>query len=642
MSIAVLNQVYGEVRRLSIAGSNLASGDFRLKKLIDPLRQSAQKAPVFGKVADAIQKVVDSDQQNSAETLLELTTLTTAILYTQGETGVEGKLTKLNSQDLGLTVSNTSARVLKPLIEALTSTGSGRLEIIRDAHERGAFQDLRLIKHAIAAIEDKYSEIADYVADNILPIYGRAIYSEILEGFDPNGKGDDARRLKLLHRLDPEASRSVVDNALENGSLDVRLEAINCLKGREDAVEFLLQQVNAKSRDARKAALSALTPIEKPEAIEALIGAVSSADLELISGSIWANRNKKLLQHIVVEAERQLDALLSPQDAKPTPAKTKTSKTAKKTQATTKTSDPTAALLRFYHLLAAFRGRTDKAAVDFLMRCFSHHDDLLKLKANSIDGIGLNCRVAEMMLLSGSHETLSRLVESGTNVIPELIEFNFLATCRMESPAKVYESFRDGYANRPKGKTKSDKAAREISEAIGNALKGTCSPRRWGHYWIQTDGNDDSPVNINFEIKLDPRWLDEAIKLDDLTVILVIAEYPHQGVWKFLSDYVDTELKKSTWNPSHVLDDIIACMIRTEHPEVVDKMLAILTRTNKSKTIGYLSYSLNRHIPNLPATAIEPLEAMIPEINEKMVDIFVSSLDALKQKHKLNDLNGNH
>ncbi|MCA8988955.1 MAG: HEAT repeat domain-containing protein [Planctomycetaceae bacterium] len=634
MSIAVLNQVYGEVRRLSIAGSNLASGDFRLKKLIDPLRQSAQKAPVFGKVADAIQKVVDSDQQNSAETLLELTTLTTAILYTQGETGVEGKLTKLNSQDLGLTVSNTSARVLKPLIEALTSTGSGRLEIIRDAHERGAFQDLRLIKHAIAAIEDKYSEIADYVADNILPIYGRAIYSEILEGFDPNGKGDDARRMKLLHRLDPDASRSVVDNALENSSLDVRLEAINCLKGREDAVEFLLQQVNAKSRDARKAALSALTPIEKPEAIEALIRAVSSADLELISGSIWANRNKKLQQHIVEEAECQLDALLNPQSAKPAPANTKTSRAAKKTQSTTKTSDATVEVFRFYHLLAAFRGRTDKAAVDFLMRCFSHHDDLLKLKANSLDGVDLNCRVAEMMLLSGSKETLAKLVESGANVTPELVEFSFLATCRMESPAKVYESFRDGYANRPKGKTKSDKAAREISEAIGNVLKGTCSTRRWGHYWRQADGDEVSQENLYLDIKLDPRWLDEAIKLDDLAVILEIAESPHQGVWKFLSDYVDTELKKSTWNPSHVLDDIIACMIRTEHPEVVDKMLAILTRTNKSKTIGYLNYSLNRHIPDLPATAIEPLEAMIPEINEKMVDIFVSSLDALKQKHK--------
>ena len=51
MSIPVLTQVYDEVRRLSIAGSVVAAGDFRLKKLIPPLEAAGQKAPVFA--ADA-------------------------------------------------------------------------------------------------------------------------------------------------------------------------------------------------------------------------------------------------------------------------------------------------------------------------------------------------------------------------------------------------------------------------------------------------------------------------------------------------------------------------------------------------------------------------------------------------------------
>jgi hypothetical protein len=45
MSIAVLNEVYSEVRRLAIAGSVVAPGDFRLKKLVEPLKKAGAKAP---------------------------------------------------------------------------------------------------------------------------------------------------------------------------------------------------------------------------------------------------------------------------------------------------------------------------------------------------------------------------------------------------------------------------------------------------------------------------------------------------------------------------------------------------------------------------------------------------------------------
>ena len=88
MSMQILTQVYDEMRRLAIAGSVVAAGDFRLKKLIAPLEQAGAKAPVFARVAEAVKKVVDGDRANLRRTaLLELTTLVNAILYTQGETG---------------------------------------------------------------------------------------------------------------------------------------------------------------------------------------------------------------------------------------------------------------------------------------------------------------------------------------------------------------------------------------------------------------------------------------------------------------------------------------------------------------------------------------------------------------------------
>src|SRR5262249_42243433 len=101
MSIPVLVQTYDELRRLAIAGSVVAPGDFRLKKLVPQLEQAGQKAPVFAKVSEAVRRLIDSDEKSSACALLEVTTLVNAILYTQGETGSDGDFAPIRTIDLG-------------------------------------------------------------------------------------------------------------------------------------------------------------------------------------------------------------------------------------------------------------------------------------------------------------------------------------------------------------------------------------------------------------------------------------------------------------------------------------------------------------------------------------------------------------
>src|SRR5437870_3853547 len=110
MSITVLNQVYDEARRLAVAGSVVARGDFRLMKLLPPLEQAGTKAPVFAKIAESAKAVVEGPEAASAQSLLELTSLVSAVLYTQGETGHAGKLEPIETVDLGGSVSQTSAR----------------------------------------------------------------------------------------------------------------------------------------------------------------------------------------------------------------------------------------------------------------------------------------------------------------------------------------------------------------------------------------------------------------------------------------------------------------------------------------------------------------------------------------------------
>src|SRR4051794_39575134 len=172
MSLALIQESAKEARRLSIAGSSLAVGDFRLKKLIAPLEQAGAKVPVFAQVAKSMSDLVNGKEADSAMHLLSLSTLLNAILYTQGQTGTDGSIQKLELYSASSCTTRTPARVLKPIIEALTNTGGGRFEIVKSAVERGAFNDLRLIEPAIYALDDNYPELADLVAKKILPAYG--------------------------------------------------------------------------------------------------------------------------------------------------------------------------------------------------------------------------------------------------------------------------------------------------------------------------------------------------------------------------------------------------------------------------------------------------------------------------------------
>src|SRR5690348_1044843 len=119
MSLALIQESAKEVRRLAIAGSPLAVGDFRLKKLIGPLEQIGAKVPVFAQVAKAIGELVNGTEAASAAHLLSLSTLLNAILYTQGQTGTEAGFVELELSSASTSATRTPARVLKPIIEAL-------------------------------------------------------------------------------------------------------------------------------------------------------------------------------------------------------------------------------------------------------------------------------------------------------------------------------------------------------------------------------------------------------------------------------------------------------------------------------------------------------------------------------------------
>ncbi len=325
-----------------------------------PLEQAGQKAPVFAKVAEAVNRLAESREQTSAAALLELATLVNSILYTQGETGVQGELTPLPSVALGRPRTQASARMLKPLQEALSTTGSGRLEIIRDGYERGAFHDLRLIAPALAALDDSYAEIADLVAQKILPLYGPAIVPELQTNFDTRGRGGHVRRLVLMHRLDPESARPYVQRSLEEGSPEMRVAAIGCLGDSPDDLPFLLEQAKSRAKDVRAAALKALGRSGMDEAARVLCDAIQRADLALAVEPLQQSRHPAVIGSLLDEAEKQSSVLIAGKE-----------KDAKKVGQQNE---------RMVLLLECLEGREDARTEKLLLTMFEHLGPLAAIK----------------------------------------------------------------------------------------------------------------------------------------------------------------------------------------------------------------------------------------------------------------------
>ncbi|MEZ6091578.1 MAG: hypothetical protein R3C05_26900 [Pirellulaceae bacterium] len=298
MSLAVLNQVYDETQRLAIAGSNLAAGDFRLQRLIEPLRQSALKAPVFGQVADAVARLIEAPSDDAAQALLDLGSLVTAILYTQGQTSIDGDWRDVQASKIHLPPMEIVASRLKPLMEALRSTGSGRMDVVRRALDDGHFNDLRVVPLAIHALDDTYSELADFIAQRVVPGYGQAVVPLLRERIDIHGRGGDARRLRILHQLDPSTARPFVLDAVANGSKETKLAAVGCLGDAADDVEALHALAAGRSTPLRRLALQRLATYSDEATIALLLKAIQSADAEVIAPAVAANPSPILLTQL--------------------------------------------------------------------------------------------------------------------------------------------------------------------------------------------------------------------------------------------------------------------------------------------------------------------------------------------------------
>ncbi|OBR69460.1 hypothetical protein A7K91_10100 [Paenibacillus oryzae] len=305
MSVALLKELYNETTRLYIAGSDLASGDFRLKRLIPQLMQAGEKAPVFKKLGEGAQELVEpsaEDGRSSALKLQELTLLLSSVLHTQGSFAPEGELHEMETVPVGLSTTK-SYRRLAEVREALDTTGGGRYEIVRQGFEDGLFQDLRLVIPAIDALNDPYADLAEYAKNEMLPAYGETILPLLRARFNLTGGKSDARMIEVIAKLcknDDELAE--VRHAAAEGSEAVRVAAIPYLAGRAAYEADLLQWTTEGKKGIREAAYAALAHSNSEAAQARLYEAFAGKDAALAASGLAGLAESPIAARLAVDA----------------------------------------------------------------------------------------------------------------------------------------------------------------------------------------------------------------------------------------------------------------------------------------------------------------------------------------------------
>ena len=263
MRIQALYDLQQEINRLYIAGSKFAKNDPRLAKQLPILNKLGEKAPVFKKLAQNIEELIQAETVESSEKLLNTGILLYSVLYTQGEMIEDNVEESELNPALNLNELNTSASFLelKPIIEALTSTKQGRLAVVENGFKRGLFNDFRTFEYLDGALGDKYSGMADYIENTVIPSVGERMLPFIKKNFSQEGRTEDIRRFRLLYQLKDKAIDEMIQTVLEGSSVGLQVEAVKMLAddvANEEQITKLLEDKHKPVREAAAWALSKL------------------------------------------------------------------------------------------------------------------------------------------------------------------------------------------------------------------------------------------------------------------------------------------------------------------------------------------------------------------------------------------------
>ena len=257
MNLQPLYDVKERLEYAAIAGVSLLGEDFRLQRAAETLKPLAAASPVFGKIDAGLTKLLAAPPEQRSGLLLDVLALVDAVAYTQAGAGFEGELEPLPVG--GGVYRQISYGQIGPLLTALTTTGGGRMEIVKSAWENHPefFEDYRVLPAVIVGLGDGYGEMGELCA-TLLKELGPSVIPALKQGFDPAGNKEMARRVEVIAALDGKAATPWLREILPEAKKDVRSAVITALGGDGENTSLLLDLEKSERGKNRETALEAL------------------------------------------------------------------------------------------------------------------------------------------------------------------------------------------------------------------------------------------------------------------------------------------------------------------------------------------------------------------------------------------------
>ena len=260
MNLEPLYELKNRLENVAIVGINLVEDDFRLQRVVDQMKGYASAAKVFKQIYEMGQKLIEGDEEDKCDLFLDLLALLDAVLCTQATTYSGDNLQKIETtagkenfyQELHYSE-------LSQIVSAFTGTGGGRLAIIENAFETSPemFDDFRLKSYMIDGLSDKYSGIADRITRE-LKKKDKDIVPLLKDGFNPQGKREMIARLDIIGAICKEDENDFYKYCIENGSKEMKENAISELKYCQDNIDYILDLIKTEKGSVKNKAYVSL------------------------------------------------------------------------------------------------------------------------------------------------------------------------------------------------------------------------------------------------------------------------------------------------------------------------------------------------------------------------------------------------
>lgn len=298
MNLQALYDLKERLEHAAIAGTGLLHEDFRLRRAVEALAPLAKANPVFAKISASSTALLNVPENERGTNLLDVLSLVDAVVYTQGVSNVSGDLMPMEPGYGSYT--QISYGELQPLLTALSGSGSGRTSLIREywGNHPEYFSDFRVLPYVVAALGDNYGELADMIGEILLK-QGSGIMPLLKENFDPAGKTEMARRVRLVAKLAGESENDWFVSVLPYSKKDIReavIQALGLCKENNHLLLDLCQTERGKMKEAAMRSLAAMNTEEaaafwkkeiqkKPNTVSCLkgVGSILAADLAAVS-----------------------------------------------------------------------------------------------------------------------------------------------------------------------------------------------------------------------------------------------------------------------------------------------------------------------------------------------------------------------